>query len=128
MGLFDGFPFQSKDEVERQRQDFEKRVFPLGLKQREAARLVLRKLIPHVKNDSELLFAFISSKDVYMINEQSEKAFALARAQMKKLRYFSEEDKDKIMALLLLDVRVSSLEEYPTEEDVLKKCRDLGAN
>ena len=119
MGWFDGFPFQSREDMEREKRDFERRVFPLGLAQRDAARTVLRELIPHIKSDSESLFAFISAKDIYMLNEQTDEALARARAQMKKLRYFTEEDKDKILALLLLDATATSLEEYPTAQEVL---------
>ena len=119
MGWFDGFPFQSKADMEKEKRDFEKRVFPFGLEQRDHARTVLQELIPHVKSDTELLFAFINSKDIYMKDEQSEEGLLRARQQMKKLRYFTEEDKDRILTLVQLDAAAPSLENYPTAQDVL---------
>lgn len=121
MGWFDGFPFQSKEDMEKEKRDFEKRVFPFGMEQRDCARAVLQQLIPHIKSDTELLFAFINSKDIYMKNDQTDEALARARQQMKKLRYFTEEDKDMILTLVQLDAAAPSLDAYPTAQDVLSR-------
>ncbi len=101
--------------------DFETRVFPFGLAQRDCARAVLKELIPGAKYESEVLFAFISSKDTYMLGDQSPEGLQQARQRMKKLRFFSEADKDKILALVVLDAAAPGLEEYPTAQDVLAR-------
>ncbi len=121
MGWFDGFPFQSREQMDKEKRDFEKRVFPFGLAQRDCARAVLQQLVPNKKFEGEALFAFISSKDIYMQNEQSPEGLQHARKQLKRMRFFSEEDKDKILALVVLDAAAPSLEEYPTAEAVLAR-------
>ena len=121
MGWFDGFPFQSRADMEKEKRDFERRVFPFGLEQRDCARAVLSELFPKIKNDIELLFAFINSKDIYMQDEQTQEGLDRARHQMKKLRNLTEQDKEKILTLVVLDASAPSLEAYPTAQDVLAR-------
>lgn len=118
MGLFDGFPFKSKEQAQREQKDFEKRVFPFGLEQREAARAVLAAVIPGQKHDNERLFAFISAKDNYILDEMSEEALNKSRAKLATMKWLSAEEIELVLALVRLDSAIQSLEDYPTPQQV----------
>lgn len=118
MGLFDGFPFKTKEQRDREQRDFEKRVFPFGLEQREAARTVLATLIPEYKYDNERLFAFICAKDRYILDEMTDEAIDKARAQLSKMKWMQPEQIELVLALVKLDSNIDSMSEYPTPEAV----------
>lgn len=132
LNIFDGFPFKSFKQMEKERKRYERRIFPFGMQaQRDAAKTVLRELIPNPKvADEERLYAFISVKDLYTreVEEDDEPADqeemeTAARKQLARLRWMTEEDKVAIFTLVRLECRITSLEEYPTAQDVLALLR-----
>ena len=125
MGLFDGFPFKSKEETEREKQEFQKRVFPLGMVQRDAAQRVLEELFQDPKRLREYLFAFIVSKDRYTMQDMTDEAMEDVQVQLKRQKWLKEDDKRLIVALLLLDCRATSLESYPTAQEVRQLAGEL---
>ena len=119
MGLLDGL-FVSKEERARRAREFDQRVFPFGLEaQRQAARdLLSTQLGKGRSKDNELLFAFIVAKDKYLLENKGDAGYQAAVRQLKKLGWISKDQKNFILAFLLLETRIQSLDEYPTEEDV----------
>ena len=119
MALFDGFPFTSKEERERRKRDFDKRVVPFGVEeQRDKVRETLKELLP--KTDLlDATFAFFNAKDAYTLKETKEEGLAAARLKLSKVRWID----GRTMAILLryveLETEITSLDEYPTAEEIL---------
>lgn len=122
MGLFSGFPFQSREDMEKEKQEFLSRVFPLGLEQRDAAQKVLEELLPQKKHHREYLFVFISAKDRYTSSDRSEAVLEKAVNQAGPRKWLTQRDKNIISTLVRMDVDVTSLEEYPTPQQVLQQA------
>ena len=128
MGWFDGWPFKSKEESEQERVAFEKRVFPFGEAQRECCKAVLEQIITAKKmRDTDKMFAFILAKDRFAKGEQSEESMEAARRELSKMRWMPPEQMELLLALVRLDARLPSLEDYPTAEDVLRAAAQYGA-
>ncbi len=114
----EGWPFKSKEQQDKEQQEFSARVFPLGEGQREKALAVLRQVASPKLRDSELLFAFISTKDRYVQNDCSPEALEKARVQLNRLRWMKKPDTDMVLALVRLDSLAESLEDYPSADAV----------
>lgn len=125
--MFNGFPFKSKEQMDRERKDFEKRVFPLGMEQRDAADRVLTDLLPKVKHKSDRLYAFIAAKDAYVrdVEEDPARALAKAREAMQSLHWRGNDNERMVMALILLERNTPSLEVYPTAEMVRAEAQRM---
>lgn len=127
MGWFDGFPFKSKAQMEKEQKAFENRVFPLGLPQRDAAAQVLREVLGSKVSKEELLFGFICAKDAYTEADEPDQALTHAKIALRKQKIVPVDQINCILALLLLEKDVSTLEDYPTAEMVRQKEQDLRA-
>jgi len=121
MGLIDSL-FVSKEERERRAREFDIRVFPLGLEGQRAAvcKLLSTQLDKGRGRDSELLFAYLTAKDKYILSGKEEKGLKAASFQLKNLGWLSKEQKRFILALVLMDSQIQSLDEYPSEHDILE--------
>ncbi len=126
MGLFDGFPFRSREDLRRQAEDFEQRVLPFGDAQKGMALSVLQRLIKGKKlNDADRLFAFLNAKDAYTKQKEQSDALNSARQELKKQeRFMTPEEINLVLALVVLDSALLSLDEYPTEEQVVKLAKE----
>lgn len=127
MGWFDGWPFKSGEKMQKEQQEFEKRVFPFGMEQRDKAQAVLQQLSTGKQSIQEMMFAFIHAKDNYTQEEDADKALARSNAVLDKLRWRKPQDRQLVQALLLLDLSAPSLEEYPTAEQVQAACEIAGS-
>ena len=73
MGLFDGFPFVSKEERERRRKDFEKRVAPFGVEeQREKLKALLAELFPTLDNTDIAALSGAGKRALYLLGGHEE--------------------------------------------------------
>ena len=119
MGWFEGFPFVSKEERERRRRDFEKRIAPLGVEaQREKLQATLKELFPGM-DIMDLTFAYFDAKDSYTYKETKEEGYAAARAKLRKQRWIDGRKETIMLRLLELESEISSLDEYPTARQVM---------
>ena len=118
MGWLDGFPFKTKEQIEKDQKAFEKRVLPFGTAQRDAAKSVLKELLPPRTRDDEMLFAFISAKDAFTQEEDPAEGRAAALASLNRGKWLKEPAKSCVLALVMLDVQITALEEYPTAGQV----------
>ncbi|MFV0351737.1 MAG: hypothetical protein ACK5JF_05425 [Oscillospiraceae bacterium] len=125
MGWFDGFPFKSREQMQKEQQDFEKNVFPLGMEQREVALAVLREVTTKKLPDDQKLFAFISAKDRFAKAETEEDGLAQMSKTFIKQSWLKQEDKIAIAALILLESRIESLEDYPTAQQVMERAETV---
>lgn len=118
MGWFDGFPFKSFSQMKREQQDFEKRMFPFGMQQRDMALPVLREVLSPKLRDEERLYAFISAKDTFKRFDDADEGLARARKALRRQSRVQPGDIPLILALVQLDDALASLEDYPTPQAV----------
>jgi hypothetical protein len=119
MGLLDGFPFVSKEERERRRKDFEKRVAPYGVEeQREKLTETLKELFPKV-DPMDTMFAFYDAKDAYTYKETKEEGYAAARLRLRRQRWIDGRKETIMLRFIELESEAASLDDYPTADDVL---------
>ena len=112
--------FVSKEERQRRAKEFDGRVFPFGMEeQRETVRKLLSTQLGKGRGkENELLFAYLIAKDKYLLNDKGEKGLKNACAQLKNLGWLSKGQKKFILALVLMDTEIQSIEEYPSEDDI----------
>ena len=119
MGLFDGFPFTSKEERERRKKDFDNRVVPFGAEeQRDKVRETLKVLFPKV-DLLDATFAFFNAKDAYTLKDTEEEGLAAARLKLSKIRWIDGRTMTILLRYVQLETKATSLEDYPTPEDIL---------
>ena len=119
MGWFDGFPFVSKEERERRRKDFEKRIAPFGVEaQREKLKATLAELFPD-DDQIDIVFAFYDAKDAYTNKEIKEEGVAMARMKLRKSRRIDGRKEAIMLRLIEMEIELTSIDDYPTAKDVL---------
>ncbi|MCL2111220.1 MAG: hypothetical protein FWH32_02995 [Clostridiales bacterium] len=119
MGWFEGFPFVSKEERERRRRDFEKRVTPFGVEeQREKTRETLKGLFPDI-DATDAIFAFFNAKDAYTYAETKEEAYVKAKLKLRGTKWIDGRTETVMLRFIELENEIASLDDYPTAADVL---------
>jgi hypothetical protein len=120
MGIFDGWPFHSKEEIERKNREFNERVIPLGPAQKDRALAVLKELRPpKSRNDSkELLFCYLVSKDKYLLKGKGQEGMAAMTSELDRLKFLSGEEKRLIKTLVAYDSEIIDLNYYPSAEKI----------
>ena len=120
MGWFDGFPFVSREERERRRKEFEKRVTPFGVEeQREKLAATLKELFPGI-DKMDAMFAFYDAKDAFTYKETKEEGYAAAKLKLRKLKWINGRNETIMLRFIELENGIESLDEYPTREDVFR--------
>lgn len=126
MGWFDGFPFKTKAQIEKEQKDFQDKVLPFGLPQRDKAKEVLRQLLTTPKlGDDEILFAYLCAKDAFKQQDEAELGYKEGMHSLRKGTRLALEEKKLVLALILLEEDISGLEEYPTAGMVQQKAQQL---
>ena len=119
MGWFEGYPFVSREERERRRKDFEKRITPFGVEdQREKLKETLGGLFPGL-NMTDAMFAFYNAKDAYTYKEDREEGYMAAKARLRKQRWIDGRNETIMLRFIELESELTSLDDYPTAEQVL---------
>ena len=119
MGIFSGFPFQTKAQMEAEQAAFEKRVFPFGVDEtREKARALLSPYATKKVGERELLFAYISAKDSYAQAGDGDEGLAAAKHTLKRQNWLSADAVSAILALVRLEDGSTSIDEFPTAEEL----------
>lgn len=114
MGLFDGWPFKSKEQIAKERRQFASRVLPFGDEHKAKALAVLREILTPKLRDDECLYAFISAKDKYSDAETPEEGLQEAQHTLKRQFYLTDDDRRAVLALIRLDTGIESLDAYPS--------------
>ncbi|MDR2163945.1 MAG: hypothetical protein LBO70_08475 [Clostridiales Family XIII bacterium] len=120
MGLLDGWPFRSREEIEKRNREFDERVMPLGGDQKDQAMAVLGELKPKgSRNDTkELLFAYLVSKDKYIQNGKGEDGMNAMSLELNRLKFLSDYEKRVVKALVKYDSEIINLDYYPSAEKI----------
>ena len=126
MGWFEGFPFVSKEERERRRKDFEKRVVPFGVEaQREKLKGTLKELFPGV-DSTDAAFAFFDAKDAYTKKETKEEGYVAAQIKLRRTRWIDAGKEAIMLRFIELESEITSLDEFPTAAEVLAGLSEKG--
>ena len=122
MGLFEGFPFVSKEERERRRKDFENRMAPYGVDEtRDNLQQILKELFPSL-DQRDSLFVFYDTKDSYTKSGKGEEGLDVAKKRMSRLRWIDERNKKLFLTFIEMESEITSLDEYPTAKQVLDRA------
>ncbi|MCL2702279.1 MAG: hypothetical protein FWE91_01555 [Defluviitaleaceae bacterium] len=108
--------FTSKEERLRKEKEYVRKIFPLGIEQRELALAALRPHISPRINDAEILYAFIVAKQKYL---DADNDIRDAEAYMKKTGGFTGDEKRRILTLIKLDAGAENLSDYPGAESII---------
>ena len=120
MGMFDGFPFVSKEERDRRKRDSDKRLVPYGLEeQRKCLKKTLNRLFPDLSSQ-DALYVYYDAKDAYTKNEKGEPGRIAAMKKLKAHKWIDDRKLMLFMKLIELESEIESLEDFPTAEDVIQ--------
>ncbi|MEA5050804.1 MAG: hypothetical protein VB021_04945 [Oscillospiraceae bacterium] len=127
MGMFDGlekmFSFKSKEQLEKERLEFEARIFPLGVEETRAR--ILEALRPYFRkkaDTTEILYPFLMAKQQYLDQTPLED---IARAVKKSAFRVGDTEARAVLALVLLEQDAGSIADYPTAQEVEKKMPEI---
>ena len=125
MGIFNGWPFVKKSETERREREFDERMFPLGFdEQRGKIMQLLQELIPSPDKQLQyLMFATVMVKEHYLNNDRSKSSLIQAKKKIDSVVKITEQEKWMIVALAWLDTEATSLDNYPTADQVRKAAK-----
>ena len=128
MGWLDGLLLtKTKEQTEKEKLAFERKIFPLGLAQRDAASAVLDQFEAETRSGKMLLFAFVCAKEQYVEGETPEEALAYAMSALGKLAWLKKDTHKVVLALLLLEEGVQAIEYYPTAAQLRQKMQELAS-
>lgn len=121
MGLSDMFRFTSVEERQKKSDEYQKKIFPLGLEQRELALKTLRPLIRPKIKDTELLFVYVVAKEAYLDGK-----FDGLDKHLRRQRSLTAQEIAYVKALVQLDAGLVSLDGYPDAETVKETVKQEG--
>jgi hypothetical protein len=127
MGLFDGWPFRSKEEIERRNREFNERVMPLGETQKELALAVLGKLKPPKSrnSDKELLYGYLVAKDKYVQESKGQDGMNAMSRELDRMAFLSDEEKRVIRTLVQYDSEIINIDYYPSADKIRAAMRKM---
>lgn len=113
--------------VENRQNALKARVFHLGLLEHcdKAMEVLSEVMTGDDYSEAEILSSFLIAKDHYVRKGGGHAGFRAAVKQLKKLRSIKRADKECVLALVMLDAKIRSIQEYPTPEAVLSKAETL---
>lgn len=119
MGWFDGWPFKSKEQIAKERRQFERRVLPFDADgQREVVLSILRQTMNQKLKDEERLFAYLTAKDKYTLDDENPEDYTAAEETLRKMRWLTGDDRLVVLALLRLERSATGPEDYPLLAEV----------
>ena len=121
--------FKSKEQLEKERVEYEAWAFPYGDKQKEALTSTLKELSPK-GSDKLMLISFLTCKEVY---EKSVKGTDSKEAAIRDLILRAKNYKNLILkkdlsmyvAIVVADAAVDESCEYPTVEELRKHMQEI---
>ncbi|MDP4109957.1 MAG: hypothetical protein Q8878_08025 [Bacillota bacterium] len=106
---------KSKEQIEAEREAFEKSVFPFGSEQKDKIEELLSHFYEKKNKKIDFMLAFIQGKQLYL----KDRDLAPIRSMLKNMPVrFTDEQIRQIISLVILDSDVASLSEYPAAEQV----------
>ncbi len=115
--MFDNL-FKSKEEAEKNFNDYKNKMFPFGETQKDLVSGLLTALISNKAKESEIMFYFLISKEKYI--DKGESAIEYLQKYIIKGKLFKKHEANLIISCAILDSKVTSLNEYFTKENILE--------
>ncbi|MEA4911060.1 MAG: hypothetical protein VB092_00405 [Oscillospiraceae bacterium] len=117
------FSFKSREQLEKERIEYENKVFPLGVEETRALALeALRPFFRKKADTAEILFPFLTAKQA-LLDQTSIEDIA---SKVKKSAFRVDDTQVRaVLALALLDGCTVSLDTYPTAADVEQKMAEI---
>ena len=115
--------FKSKEEREKEYNEYKNKMFPLGESQKDLAVSLLNSLISKKSFSNYALFYFLVSKEKYM--EKGDDAINTLQKYIMMRNTFNIEEANMIISSAILDLKTASLDDYPTKEEVLEKVKSI---
>jgi len=119
--------YRSKEEIERQQEEYEKKIFPLGSAQKEVICSRIRDLFQTERlNENELLYCFLVLKEVFLIKDEKRR-----KREYRKWYYsavtkrLSEKEKAMMIALVNADIGCEDLDQYKDSDTIGKESESI---
>lgn len=123
MANFFGFNYKSKEEREREYQEYVHKIFPYGEEQRQRIQDLLAEL--HGKDKvNQLMFHYILIKEAMLDSFDRDYESIAARIEKKRIVKLNSEQKECIRLLIYRDLDMDESLEYPTSEEL----KEMAAN
>lgn len=113
--------FRSSSQKKQDYEEFQRYMFPFGEDQRRCVERALLG-VPKVTPANKLMFLFLVAKERYLelqLEDQDEQTCRLeALRALQKWRFSHKDNLPYLYSLVMLDLRVESLENYPTVREI----------
>lgn len=113
------FTSKTPAQREKEQEEFDKKILPMGQPQLEAARGVLAVVLSKRLYESERMFTFISGKDKYIEGGKGAAGTEEAKKYLAAQKRLTPQDRVVLLEFIRLEAELESLENYPTPEQVL---------
>lgn len=121
MSSFFGLVFKSKEEREREYQEYTKKLFPYGEQQRQKVQDLIYALTDK-KSGAQLMFHYILIKEAMIESEKKDYEEIASKVEKKKLHKLTPELKACIRILIYIDLDMDESLNYPTPEELKAKA------
>lgn len=126
MRWLNGFPFKTKEQEQKEQDDFKKMIIPFGEKQSAKALSIISTLLTSEKlKETEKLYIFFIAKEKYLQQENAENARAAVYSILEKQPHVSLQEYNSLLAFIVLESRIKTLDEYPTLAQIEEKANEL---
>ncbi|MEY8338655.1 hypothetical protein AALB16_11660 [Lachnospiraceae bacterium 62-35] len=116
-----GMYFKSREEREKEYQEYTKKIFPYGDSQKKAVQALLKEILPK-EDQTGLLMYFIQLKELLIDNPAYTPVQADASLPRRALRPRSIQGMMQIFALLDADINIDSCLSYPSSQELAEKA------
>ncbi|MDO4198501.1 MAG: hypothetical protein Q4D13_05885 [Erysipelotrichaceae bacterium] len=126
MELEDLIDFKTKEEIEKEKRDYEGRIFPLGTAEKELISKRISELFHNgMLSDNDLLFNFICLKQAYLINDEDNKKTEYDKWYKSVYSsYMNEKEKALMIALVNTDMNCTDINDFPDNETIIKEAQN----
>lgn len=106
---------KSKEQIRKERDKLKNKIFPFGDPHQEKIRTILSQIDGGKLNQIDLMLSFIEGKERYLEDQSIDAIIHLIK---KKQARFKPEQIKCIIALIILDVQATEIDQLPTLEAV----------
>lgn len=121
MGSFFGISFQSKEEREKEYQEYLKKLFPYGEKQSQKIRDILSALVGK-RDRAQIMLHYVLIKEAMIDSVTKDYEKIAAEIEKKKLIKLTPELKNCIRNLINIDLNMDETLNYPTPDELKAKA------
>ena len=111
------FDFKSKEERQKDADQFFERLFPFGIQQREFLENILKQLFPK-HNIVNVLSHCIDAKDKLLLNRKNQGMDDALKSIEKLKPSLSEDELSDLFTLMKLELELDDMDDYPKYTDV----------